>query len=431
LGADISNYVDQINQALAPRPIQQAPEGQGAPSIDPIVESVNSALSGDQTSFAAPYIKDANEALASHPSDQDQEASGYLDEPWYTKAWNWLWKPLWNANEQREGGFTGAAEDIVSGFTSPASLALTVGTLGGSALEKLGVEFFGNLGLSAASAKLATNVARGTMEAGFTAMQLKGFAQSSSLFLDALKDGDTEQAKYYATSGAASLAGTMLAVHQLSKTASAAGAWARSRAPGFIKPVEEFASAEALNRDRYARTLKSHQENLAFAEGLRKTFDDIAGDASDTEKATLLGAMTRAREFAPEERTLKADQAAASDQVSPNSKAKWARAANLSPDEEAFVSTIARGFNENFLRAEEAGLHVNYAEHYITRLWNQDEAAEPLLQEMNLGGFRTGAAFLKKRIYQNILEGEMSGHTLATDDPIELVAIHPRINKGT
>lgn len=424
MGADISSYIEQANQALSPRPPQQAQEAQGAPSIDPIVESVNSALSGgqDKTSFTSPYIKDANEALASHPSDQDQEASGYLDEPWYTKAWNWLWKPLFNVNEKREGGFTGAAEDIVSGFTSPASIALTVGTLGGSALEELGAEFFGNLGLSAAGAKLATNVARGTMETGFTAMQVKGFAQSSSLFLDALKDGDTEQAKYYATQGAASLAGTMLAAHQLSKTASAAGAWARGHAPGFIKPTEEFASAEALNRDRYASVLKSHQENLDFAQNLRAQFDEITADASDKDRTILLGAMTRAREFAPEDRALKAEQAAASDKVSAESKAKWTRAANLSPDEEAFVATIARAFNQNFLDMEAAGLHVNFAEHYITRLWNQEEAAEPLLQEMNLGGFRTGAAFLKKRIYQNILEGEMNGHTLATDDPIELVA---------
>src|SRR5579863_4828452 len=58
--------------------------------------------------------------------------------PWYEKSWDWLNKPLYDFHKwgTRQGagpiesGVEQGAEDILSGLSSPLSVALTVGTLG-------------------------------------------------------------------------------------------------------------------------------------------------------------------------------------------------------------------------------------------------------------------------------------------------------------
>src|SRR5258708_21254853 len=79
---------------------------------------------------------------SSRPDPENQ-----IDEPWYSKTWDWLNKPLYDAHQWGvrtgaggiERGLESGAEDLISGFSSPLSLALTAVTFGGSALAKAGL----------------------------------------------------------------------------------------------------------------------------------------------------------------------------------------------------------------------------------------------------------------------------------------------------
>src|SRR5258708_11866376 len=71
---------------------------------------------------------------SSRPDPENQ-----IDEPWYSKTWDWLNKPLYDAHVwgvrngagNIERGLESGVEDLISGLTSPLSVALTVGTLCG------------------------------------------------------------------------------------------------------------------------------------------------------------------------------------------------------------------------------------------------------------------------------------------------------------
>src|ERR1700728_1618690 len=76
------------------------------------------------------------------------------DDPWYKKAWTWANTPLtesFGIPSEREGagGFERAGEHILSGLTSPLSLALTAATFGtGGFIESAGASALKEAGLS-------------------------------------------------------------------------------------------------------------------------------------------------------------------------------------------------------------------------------------------------------------------------------------------
>jgi len=95
------------------------------------------------------------------------------NEPWYTKAWDALNTPLTEdfglpTSRAGAGGFERGVEHIVSGLTSPLSLALTAATFGGGGLlESAGASTLREAGLTAAeiadvskASEIATNVAK-------------------------------------------------------------------------------------------------------------------------------------------------------------------------------------------------------------------------------------------------------------------------------
>jgi hypothetical protein len=124
------------------------------------------------------------------------------DEPWYSKAWEWMNSPLYDLHKwgTREGagtferGLETGLEDIGSGFLSPLQLGLTIATFGGSAVEGAGLSALRSIGVTEKAAPIVVRGLKGLMTAGFSVDMLHGLVTQSPQFLDALKDGDVEQA---------------------------------------------------------------------------------------------------------------------------------------------------------------------------------------------------------------------------------------------
>jgi hypothetical protein len=147
--------------------------------------------------------------------------------PWYSKTWDWANKPLVDLHRTGAGGFESGAEDVASGFTSPLSIALTVGTLGsGAALRALGV--------GAKELPLVIRGAKALLSGGLTATQVAQVVQESPRVLDALKEGDYATAKRLAVHVAAGTAFSALAGRAAVKDFYSPS--------GVFKPVEQNAA---------------------------------------------------------------------------------------------------------------------------------------------------------------------------------------------
>jgi hypothetical protein len=139
------------------------------------------------------------------PTQQTDPEAG---KAWYEKAWDWANAPTVNFNSSNQGGFTGGAEDVASGLTSPLSIGLTVGTLGGGALLK-------TLGIAAEELPLAVRGLKALTDAGFTGQAAYQAIRESPSVLDALKDGDYSTAERLATHVLAGATFAELGRHQL------------------------------------------------------------------------------------------------------------------------------------------------------------------------------------------------------------------------
>jgi len=92
---------------------------------------------------------DVRSSSALSPEEQRQSSrpdpENNVDEPWYSKTWDWMNKPLWDLHQYGtrtgagsfERGIESSAEDIISGFFSPLNLALTVSTFSGAAVRSV------------------------------------------------------------------------------------------------------------------------------------------------------------------------------------------------------------------------------------------------------------------------------------------------------
>lgn len=210
------NPYDAFN--AQPKP-QEQPQPQAQQQAQPISPNPPPSGQNPYDLFNASQQRLSNNPLLSlSPEERTQSArpdpENNEDEPWYSKTWDWMNKPLWDLHQYGtrtgagvfERGAESGAEDLISGLTSPLSLAIIVGTFGEGALEKVGMTgastMFGNavpavLRSVGVSAEASPYVARGLkvmMDAGFTGQMLTGLVTQSPQFLDALKDGDYETA---------------------------------------------------------------------------------------------------------------------------------------------------------------------------------------------------------------------------------------------
>ena len=146
----------------------------------------------------APEHALTNEELAYGKKSPDEME----DAPWYEKAWEWANSPLWDLHQYGtrtgagnfERGLETGLEDIASGFTSPLMIGLTIATFGGSAVETAGLGALRGIGVAADAAPIVLKTGKALMTAGFSAQMIGGLVTQSPQFLDALKEGDTENA---------------------------------------------------------------------------------------------------------------------------------------------------------------------------------------------------------------------------------------------
>jgi hypothetical protein len=173
-------------------------------------QSMFSSLSDNQTpaeKYSANPVLTNSEVKYGQKSPDEME-----DEPWYSKAWEWMNSPLWDLHQYgtREGagafekGLETGLEDIGSGFTSPLQIALTLATFGGGAVEAAGIGALRSIGISKAAAPVVATGVKALMTAGFSAQMIGGMITQSPQLLDALKEGDIENATRLATNIGAS-----------------------------------------------------------------------------------------------------------------------------------------------------------------------------------------------------------------------------------
>ena len=202
-----------------------------------------------------------NDILGGSPTPQNQPDNS--DESWLGKTWDWANKPLVDLKRDGATGVEAGVEDVASGFTSPLSIALTAATFGaGPLLESLGL----NLAKMAAPELLSAAKTAGKLASvGFTAMQLKGVADASPAFTQAIMNGDTDKALEIGT--------TMLAQGGLA-------------ALGTKHSFDEFLgnpaeTAKSTSKDRlvgtYQRMLKEDNEQARnFNIEFKKTVPDMS-----------------------------------------------------------------------------------------------------------------------------------------------------------
>lgn len=161
----------------------QAPESEPTPTA-PAVDPLGFTVVGGSSS--------APKAAPTTDSGEDPNA------PWYKKVWGVLNKPLVDIDSvlgrtDKAGGFEKGVNDLVSGLTSPLSLAIAVGTLGsGSLIEAGGATALRGAGMAASEIGEVTKGAQilaDTLKTGRTVQEGMEAAQAAGVNPDVLNKG--------------------------------------------------------------------------------------------------------------------------------------------------------------------------------------------------------------------------------------------------
>jgi hypothetical protein len=351
------------------------------------------------------------------------------------KTWDWLNKPLVDLHRQGAGGLESGVEDVASGFTSPLSLGLAAATFGSAdALEAVGGPILRALGVSAAKVPLVVNGAKTLMDAGFTGLQVKGLVQTSPRFLDALKDGDYEEAKRL---GVNLLAGGALTALSVNAVAHDAGVFADR--VGLRQPEAELAVA----KQHVGNYLADRTQNGIESKNIENDLRAKLGDADDTIK----GAMFRYIEAGGDNDVLQArrDQLASSDAVKEMPAKdrnalleKYEMAQKLTDTQKDVADDIRASLANDFETAQKNNIVKSAVENYLTHRWESEEPsfyekyftgpedapAASAKYQADSGRFDTNVSMARKRVFDSSFEGEMLGRKLENDDPIAVAGAY-------
>jgi hypothetical protein len=232
---------DDQNNDHAPNPITDFLQSPNTPSNGPNLSITNVAptaptaptptvtASNSTSNPITDFLRVDTAKSTSLLSPQEREQSSRPDpennedEPWYSKTWNWLNKPLYDAHQwgSRTGagtierGVESGVEDLISGLSSPLSLTLAVGTFGAGSVIGAGAEAgLQAIGVSEEAAPFVAKGIKTLMDAGFTAQNVTGLLTQVPQALDALKAGDTETATRLLLDASATGALTAMAASQ-------------------------------------------------------------------------------------------------------------------------------------------------------------------------------------------------------------------------
>lgn len=176
----------------------------GVPSVGGLwatpAQAPEPVTSRHATSVPASAVGDLWGSPSLPESGQAQPATT-VDEPWYKRAWSWANKPLFDIDDAlgrtgKASGVERGVNDLLSGLTSPLSLALTVGTLGaGGLIESGAASVLREAGIAGSEALAdVTNGARiisKAEKAGHSFEEGLAAAEKAGVNLDTLKKGLT------------------------------------------------------------------------------------------------------------------------------------------------------------------------------------------------------------------------------------------------
>lgn len=215
-------------------------------------------------------------------NDPSKDYTMSEDEPWYSRTWAYLNKPLYDAHQWGwQNGFGQGVEDIVTGLTSPTSIGLTVGGLGMGAL-------FDVLGVTAEQIPTALKGFQALMDTGFTVQQARAVLTQVPQALDALKFGDYKTAERLGTDALAgtafTAAGGIGALHR----------WGEfGKGMGWVKPSETLEGVRKAWGNRNEALQEHITELRRMDKDLYNRFHDAAQKAGIKDEGLALGAMKR------------------------------------------------------------------------------------------------------------------------------------------
>lgn len=268
-----SNPLDSLNSLLIKPAVPAATDLLTyAANNNPLDQLLIKPLTPAFTSLSRPLSNAEVEYAKGDPTKME-------DEPWYSKAREWMNSPLYDLHKWGtrtgagtfERGLETGLEDIGSGFLTPLQLGLAIGTFGGSLAESAGVDVAGaglsalsRIGVSKVAAPVVVNGLKTMASAGFSLDMLHGLVTQSPQFLDALKDGDVETA-------------TRLGTNLL-----ATGAFLRqSMSHGF----EDLAATKRLYNK--SRGIEVPTENIKLAAEIAGNYDTKISMSNDATRAKI------------------------------------------------------------------------------------------------------------------------------------------------
>lgn len=253
------------------------------------------SLPGTSSAPAAKPAAGLDDVFSTAPNPSDDRTISHVDdvdEPWYSKTWDYLNKPLFDLHRNNAGPIEAGVEDVATSLTSPLSVGLALGTFGaGSALEATGVAALRAMGVAEKTAPAVLQGIKVLTDTGFTVEQVKGLASQVPAILDALKDGDYDTAKRL---GASSLI-----------TGTLAGLGAKGLLKDWGHLADDAATAGIIKPNQTLKVIRQHLGNLMedqevnnkntadLLKTYRAKFDEVAADMQPEEKQDLLGAMNR------------------------------------------------------------------------------------------------------------------------------------------
>jgi hypothetical protein len=377
-------FSQQRQTAPPPAPVA-APTSTGANPFDQMFGGGSSTQTAQPETIKAPKGNSFDNLFGgSAKAPQSDENESPL-----SQAWSWANKPLLDLHREGAGGFEAGAEDVLSGLTSPLSIALTVGTLGsGTALRATG--------LTAKELPVAVQGLKFLTEVGFTAQQAYGVIQESPRVLDALKEGDYETAKRLGVHVLANLGGAALGA---SKALPEAGELAERS--GFITPKNELAAVRnelgtyqldveraGSNAAALEKAAREGLENPASLPGNDETLP--LSKMSAKERATTLGGISRFIEADGDKDVLAQRQKAleASSDVKENYSTKdrqqlldkYEAAQNLTPEQEDFAKRIRESLENDLERGYQRGIIRTAVENYISHVGKMTQRTQQRIE---------------------------------------------------
>lgn len=399
--------------------LAQTPTAPSAPLVDnPYAEFGGRSLASQQdASSDNPYSEFSGQISGRADSPQQDQRPGWefankvgdiwnSDENVAGKVWDTLNTPLVDLKRQGAKGVEAGAEEFASGLTSPLSAGLSIVTAGaGGLLENLGIDVAKMAGPElVGAAKTAGKLA----SAGFTALQLKGIADQSPEFVQAIRNGDTQKALELGTSmvlqGGTAALGAKHTLSDMVGTEEGAKATPGDQLVGNYQAAlkRDTTEAQELNREfRKAVPNQGQRNAVHFFMEAGGSNPEIAPDEVTSTLGKWQSQIENAKDLKP----------ALQRQVVDALK----RAQNVSPDEVAAAQKLREMYDYDLERGAARGvLSTEGRKNYVARArWDQEPVEQERVSDAKavLGMGEGPMDHTQQRMFNTTVDGILNGRS--------------------